>query len=308
MQWGQIKTVFIICFLLLDIYLIVLFLEKEQSEDYSTNELTDLSIEEQLKLEEIGIDNLPEEQPDEERINVQQKQFTDEEKDSLNSFGNQVSEVVDNSFILSLFEEPISIPDEATNEEINQVVKGNIIFAGEFDFEYRNDEANVLVFFQEKNGRTVYFNHSGLLLVLLNENNEMTGYVQTVLGDPEKSSDKSELIKPITAVGTLLDNYRLFSGDEVTDMEIGYHTFFPLENGVQVFVPTWKVEVNEEHNHFINALEKKIFPTDELTFIEEAIDRSLERARSIGDNLEFRENMVSILLEKYEVLNRSEEQ
>ncbi|MFD2045664.1 two-component system regulatory protein YycI [Ornithinibacillus salinisoli] len=308
MQWGQIKTLFILCFLLLDIYLLVLFLEKEQEADRPFLNNPDLSIEETLEQEKIGIpDELPEELPDEAFIQANQKHFTDEELDRITSLENQKVTNVNKNMIVSIFEEPITLPEKSSEEAIEQLVKSNILFPEEFSFEYWDTDTNILVFFQRKNERAIYFNQNALLLVYLNDDNEFVAYTQSMLGEPESNNDKKSLISPILAIDTLYEENQLFSGQAVTDMDIGYYTMFPLDNGTQVFVPTWKLTVDEERDLFVNATERLVYPNNE-GFIEEAINRNLERVRLIKDQPDLKEEMVNILLEKYEVINRSEEE
>ncbi|MUK88165.1 hypothetical protein GMD78_07125 [Ornithinibacillus sp. L9] len=310
MQWGQIKTLFILCFLLLDIYLLFLFIEKEKVDNLSTLDSPELSIEETLESENITIsDDLPEDQPDEAYLSVRQKQFSDEETEMLMDLDNQVSEIISRNFIVSQFEDPIPIPEDSTNEEVSQIVQSNVLFAGEYAFESWNKELNIITFFQKKNDRTIYFNQNGLLLVYLNDDNEMIAYSQSLLDEQESNNEKRSLIEPLYAIGALYNDNLLYPGEEVTEVEIGYHTMLPLDNGIQVFVPTWKVTVNENRNHYVNASESIIFSNNEDEFIEEAINRSLEKVRTIEGKTELKESMVRILLEKYEEINnRSEEE
>ena len=79
MQWGQIKTLLILSFLILDIYLFAQVLEKKEQADLTILEQEPSTIEEQLSAESITIEELPEEIEEETYISVHQKLFTDEE-------------------------------------------------------------------------------------------------------------------------------------------------------------------------------------------------------------------------------------
>src|SRR5699024_3258245 len=69
----------------------------------------------------------------------------------------------------------------------------------------------------------------------------------------------------------------LSSGDNITRVNIGFHTRVPFESGVQVFAPIWKVDVNDEKNYFVNAIEGFIFSTEEQEFLEDVIESSIEK-------------------------------
>lgn len=308
MQWGQIKTLFILCFLLLDIYLLFLVLQKEGTEDFAQEQRDEEKQEhgQILQSENIKIpDNLPEKLPDEAYVTIKQKNFDKKEVSLIKSMANQEVEVVNNSFILSKLEDEIPIPENATSEAIAQLVSSTVYLGKDFKFQYWDEERNILVFSQTKNNRPVYYNQNGMLLVFLNDENEIIGYVQSLLGEPEKvqEEEKKPLILPITAIHRLYEANIILPSDEVNDAEIVYHSRFPLESGLQVLVPTWKITVNENREHLVNAIETIIISVSD-DFIENVLDLSIENTRAIKGNEDFKESMLEILTSKLN--NRSE--
>ncbi|MDY0404145.1 hypothetical protein P5G51_000840 [Virgibacillus sp. 179-BFC.A HS] len=103
MQWSQIKTLFIICFLVLDVYLIFQFLEKREAADLSLFEPENATIEEKLEDENITIKQMPEAQPDETFLSVKQKIFSKSEQKQINKLSNQNVSIVDDKYIISQF-------------------------------------------------------------------------------------------------------------------------------------------------------------------------------------------------------------
>lgn len=302
MQWGQIKTLFILSFLILDIYLFVQFLDKQDQEDVGVLEHDYSTIEQRLEDEDITIPSLPEEEANEPFISVSQKIFTDDEIRLLNNYPNQEVAFV-NNVVISVFKKPVKIPENETDEGIESIVKGSIIFPDEYKFWDWNKEMNVLILFQEKIGRPVYFNQNGVILVFLNDDNEMVFYTQTVLGDAKEREDKKKLITPIKAIETLYNANELSSGDKVTEIDIGFHTRVPLANGVQVFVPAWKVSVNDNKNYFVNAIEGWIFSSNEVNFLTESIKHDIERVQSMTDNEHFKLRVLSLLKDRLDSVN-----
>src|SRR5690625_2952033 len=101
MQWSQIKTLFILSFLILDIYLIVQFIDKQDQENMGILEQEESTIEQRLEDENITIPDLPEEEENESFITVRPKIFTEEEMEIIGRLSNQKTAIV-NNFIVSI--------------------------------------------------------------------------------------------------------------------------------------------------------------------------------------------------------------
>lgn len=279
MQWGQIKTLFIICFLILDLFLLKQFLEKRDQTQLDI--ISESTLEEQLQADEINIDNLPKEAVKKSYISARRHNFTDDDKERLKTqLNNQEYAIFNGDILLSEFKKPVPLNLKGSKEEIVKTVKDRIMFSEKYQYWGMSEELNTLLFFQKYQGQPIYFNQSGLLIVLLSEKNEMIQYAQTLLDDIKPQGEKQELIKPIQAVETLYNRNQLYSGDKVSKVEVGYHTLVPLSNGVQVFAPTWKFTVNKERKYFVNAIEGQIIKTDGKSFIKQTIQQLIEQIES----------------------------
>lgn len=306
MQWGQIKTLFILSFLILNVYLFIQFLEKQKEADLGILESEESTIEEQLENENISIKSLPDELAKEPFISVRQKKFTEDEQKELDGFSDQKTVVIDQNVIVSLFNKPVPISKDESAETIESFVKESFIYPEAYEFWDWNKDLNILIFFQKENERPIYYNQNGMILIFLNEDDEMVFYTQTMLDDAESRQDKSSLIKPITAVEKLFNENELQYGDKVTTVNIGFHTRTPLTNGVQVFVPAWKVTVNDERDYFVNAIEGWVFSGDEIKFLEESIQLDIERIESISRPKSIKEKILELLNEKLATISRGE--
>lgn len=308
MQWGQIKTLFILCFLILNIYLLYLVIDKQKEADIGVIEREDATIEERLESEDISYDNLPELEEDKEPfLYVEQKTFSKDDKRALGKMNNQASVVLDDNYIISAFEDPIKIPDDATGETVSSLFESEIIYADNYRFWNWNEDLNVLVFFQEKNERPIYFNMNGLVLVLLNDDNEAVGYIQTMLGESEEGEEEKSLIQPIKVIESLYLSNQLNGGESVSDMRIGYHTRVPLADGMQVFVPTWKVKINDERDYYINAIEGFTFSGNDSEFLNETIETFYNYIRSTSsDHKDIKEVIMKELSDRQDEENGSE--
>lgn len=301
MRWSQIKTIFILCFIALNIYLMIQYVEKREKIGANVLEREESTIEDQLEADNIKYGELPEVDLEESFISVEQKQFTKEELAELVQLKNQrTSTIINQRLIISQYDKPIAIEEDQTDAEIYDLIKESFLYSDEYLFWNWNKEMNVLMFFQKELERPIYFNNSGLVLVFLDENDETLFYIQTMLGEVESRRDQQSLIRPIDAIETLYNNHELFQDDEITKVEIGFHTRVPLDDGIQVFVPTWKITVNHERRYFVNALEGFVFASNERVFIEEVIETIKERVEILEKDEILKENILSFLRGKLE--------
>lgn len=296
MQWSQIKTIFIIFFLALNVYLIIQYIEKQGQTGANVLHREESTIEDQLATDNITYGKLPDEDLEESFISVEQKTFTDEEIVQLNQLKNQrTTTIINKRLIISQYDKPIAISQNQSTKEIEELTKDTFIYPDEYSFWNWNKDLNVLIFFQNKQDRPVYYNNNGIVLLFLDDNDETLFYVQTMLGDAESRRDRQSLIQPMEAIETLYNNNELYPNDEISKVEIGFHTRVPLDDGIQVFVPTWKITVNDERRYFVNAMEGFIFSSNETAFIEEAIETIIDRVDLLEDDEILKENILSFL-------------
>lgn len=280
MQWDQIKNLLIVSFLILDVYLFVQFLDKKEQADIGILEQHTSSIEEQLKDDRITYEPLPVEEYEETFISVKQHEFTEADLKAQGKGKKQKTNIVDNKLIVSKVDEEISFSESATKKQIMNTFSDLVYFAEEYTFWNWNTEKNVLIFFQNKFDRPVYYNQGGVVLLFLNEDNEVDYYLQSMLGDAESLAEKRELMSSMQAIETLYRADELPYESHIDNVNIGFHTRVPFESDVQVFAPIWKVQVNGEKDYFINAIEGFIFSTDENEFLEEVISLARDDIRS----------------------------
>src|SRR5699024_5752535 len=123
MQWSQIKTLFILCFLILDVYLIIQFFDKQEKNDLDVMEEQAASIEQQLKLEDIKLHELPNERMEQSYISVKQKDLSNLDLQEIPGSDNQRMVVAKNKLLVSKFEDPIPVKK---SDDVKEVVKENV--------------------------------------------------------------------------------------------------------------------------------------------------------------------------------------
>ncbi|KKE78292.1 hypothetical protein DTX80_11940 [Bacilli bacterium] len=310
MQWGHIKTLFILSFLILNIYLVFQFVHKQQDADLGIIFSQETTIEDQLEADNISLPELDTNVKEETYILTSERVFDEKELEKIQNKDGQQTAVINGNSIISQLDDPIPIPKNATKQEISDLVKGQIFFPDEFVYWDWYKDLNVLIFFQQIEGRTVYYNEHGpgLLLVYLNDKNEITHYTETLLSKTDaQGSGSKPLIQQMQAIEALYNSNDLHPNDKVTKIELGYYSRL-IEEGEQVFAPTWNVTVNGgERNYFINAIEGFTFSSIDKTFLNTMIEDNIYKIHSLDDKDEKKfEPFLDLLNKKQQFKNRSE--
>lgn len=304
-QWSQIKTLFILCFLALNVYL--LFQLYEQQEKHGIiDEPVESTFEEQLEQDKIRIPesiiNAGEKR--ESFMTVEQKRFDTKELREFDLLKNQDLSIINETLIVSVLKESLKIPDNASAEYIHEFMKRITPFHDEYALWRWDKELNMIIFFQQKKNQPIYYNGNGLLLLYLNDENEIIFYSQRMLGEEETNQEAQKLISPLRAIETIYNSGQLIFGDEIVKAEVGYHTRIHSADRVQVFVPTWKVVVNDEKYYFVNAIEGYVFSSNEHEFLSEILNEDFKNIQSsLGDSYKHKNLIENIYREKIDLVN-----
>ncbi|WP_173918136.1 two-component system regulatory protein YycI [Halobacillus sp. Marseille-Q1614] len=268
MQWGQIKTLFIISFLILDLFLLQQFLTKqEKAEDVGT--IQDSTLVESYRDEDITIaDDVPDETPEVASLTASPGKFSDARLEQIRKINDQDIRVYGGELLVSTLDDPVSVDVD----NVSEVVSDHVPFSSQYSYWGWNQDRDKILFFQTSNSNTIYYNSAGVLIIDV-ANGEMTGYKATILepGESEENIEE-ELLSPTDVIQILFGDGMITSGDEVTSMTMGYHSAANLDP-LQVFAPTWKVTVNGQEDHFVNALavEGQILSIEEERFIRDTM-------------------------------------
>ncbi|MFC4321721.1 two-component system regulatory protein YycI [Litchfieldia salsa] len=254
MDWSKTKTIFIITFLILDLFLALQFIEKRNRSELDV--LSEASIEEQLETEEITYDELPKQPKEGTYISGKPKFFSSE--DVLKMKGQEVN--IDSPAILqSKLNEPIKLTGSNVTAKLQQFLKDYVLNGDSYTLWEVDQETGSIIFFQQYQNKVFYnetSNISGLLIAYVNDKNEIISYRQTMLMDFEEY-DKKEILPAIKALENLFKNGHLKSGSEVTNIKLGYYPLVQLSES-QILAPTWHIVVDDKIDYYVNAFEGQI--------------------------------------------------
>jgi len=254
MDWSRIKTIFILTFLVLNIYLVYQFMNTRDAAQYEI--IKEASLEEKLKNDSIRYPELPETKK-ERYISVRTKVFKNEELDKTKG---QVIDLGDGTSIEAKLAKPIKLSSKFEPAELSGFIKSNIFSGEQYKFWKKDDETKTITYYQQYDNKTFYYNSNARLTLYVNENNEVVSYRQTYLEViDEQLSDEEELLTPLRAMETLYKKGLLKPKSEITKVELGYSTLVSL-TASHVVTPTWRLVLDGKENLFVHAFEGRVIP------------------------------------------------
>lgn len=258
MDWNKTKTIFIIVFSILNVFLYSLYLNR-YNEQLEVEALGETSIEERLHADNIRIESPPEETIKESYVSGKTRVYSAEEMKPLD---NQTFEIIDRSQLVSTFKEPVALGNLEDPASLTSFVRTHILDGTAYELFEIDEESNKAIFFQTINDRQIFFNQNAKLIVYWNDENQVVRYEQTALEELEDDFEQAENLLPDERVVEVLYKRNLLQPNStITSITLGYSTLVQLTE-TQVFAPTWRVRVvlldGTEEDYYINAVEGKI--------------------------------------------------
>nr|WP_249308513.1 two-component system regulatory protein YycI [Lederbergia citrea] len=262
-DWSRIKTIFIIAFLILDLFLLSQLLTKHRSYQFEVK--SDTSFEENLKTDGIEYKELPKDFASDHYLSANTKVFSEEEIKEVNSLKNQRLFSEDGTILQAELTKPISMMDKDDFSDLDEFVKANVLYGEKYGFWSFDKEEGTITYYQNYHDQPLFMNRSAHLVFFLNDANEIQSYEQTMLDTVEPISDKEEVYPAIRALEALYRKGVLKPNSKVIKSELGYYTLVNME-ATQVLTPTWRFLVEREgqqENLLVNAFEGQIIQANQ---------------------------------------------
>ena len=257
MDWSKIKNIFIISFLILDLYLIYELVQVIDSNQVDVKAEIESSIETKLKAEGIEYGPLPESIVEDFTLKAKPKIFTREDTQK-SELSNQIFKININTELVSFLKEPLPITENFGPTELNKFIKENILYGDQYRFWKKSSDGLSIVYTQQYKDKPLFENDKARLVFHVNGENEIYSYTQTYLEDIQELSNLEKIIQPIKAIEVLYDKKELPSNSKITDPEIGYYTFTDLSDSTQVLYPAWSFTVEGKGKLYVSAFEGEI--------------------------------------------------
>ncbi|PSL40023.1 regulatory protein YycI of two-component signal transduction system YycFG [Planomicrobium soli] len=259
MDWSKTKTIFIIVFSIMNVFLYSLYLDRyTEYEKVEVLGSDSSSIEEKLKEDNISYGNLPMKVDPEPYVNAQIHMF----KNSEIPYGNQQGRLEKNNLLHVNFRKPMPLEGEVSKETLSAFVEENVYQGQEYVFWKINSKENKAIFFQKVNGKTLYYSDNGRVTIYWNKAGQVTGFEQTVYEKVELGEQPKDLISPIQAIYTLYTRGVLPANSTIDTAEVGYSVYVQVSENARMFLPTWRISATladgTKEEYFINAVNNGI--------------------------------------------------
>ncbi|HWL12963.1 MAG TPA: two-component system regulatory protein YycI [Ureibacillus sp.] len=278
MDWSKSKSIFIVVFLILDVFLYSLYLNRHTEAQQVEKELLgNQNIEARLKADNITYEALPTNIEKASYISGKVKNF---EGVDLKLENSQNIAVDKNKLVVTL-RNPVEIKNIEEASSYNDFLKLNVIEGASYTLWEIDKLGKKATFFQTVNTRTLYYILNGLVTVYWNDKNEIVKYEQTLLEDIEAYEEEKALTTPLKAIQTLYNKGLILPNSAITKINLGYSTLVQFTE-TQVFVPTWEIRVKSENEieeeFFVNAVQGGVLDlTLDATMVEE-VEEAVEDA------------------------------
>ena len=257
MDWSKSKSIFIVVFLILNIFLYTQYVDV-YTESQKVEVLSEKTTEAMLKDDNISYITLQDTVEKVSYLSGKMRNFEENEL-PLNNFTD--IKVVEDYIVNATFKEPIPLKDSINATGLQEFANTYVYEGNKYLLWEIFEDQNYALFFQKINDRTLYYNSSGYLKVYWNDNNEIFAYEQTMLEKIEQLKQKNSTIPQIQVLQALYNRNLLKPDSQVIDMNLGYSALVQLTQ-TQVFAPTWEVRVRnaegDVEEYFVNAFEGKI--------------------------------------------------
>ncbi|MCZ8538377.1 two-component system regulatory protein YycI [Paenisporosarcina quisquiliarum] len=258
LDWNKTKTIFIIVFSILNVFLYSLYVDRYK-EAQKVEILGETTIEERLQADNIRYESAPENTLKESYVSGNVRVYSPEE---LKPVENQKYEIFNRTELVATLEKPVALVNLDDSTTFKDFVNKHVFEGMSYELFDVDLEGKKAVFFQTINDRQIYFNQNALLTIYWNEDNEVFKYEQTAFEELDDDFEQTENLLPDErAVEVLYQRNLLKPNSTITKISLGYSTLVQLTE-TQVFAPTWRVRVELQdgtiEDYFVNAVEGKI--------------------------------------------------
>lgn len=260
LDWSRTKTIFIIVFSILNIFLYSLYVNRQMGVG-NMQVLGKTSVEETMQLENIKYEPIPFTKKEVSYLSANIATFSDDELNQLKKSNDQSPLLITKSHLVSHMKSSVMVKSGKNNYNFEEFLDKHVLQGADYMLWEIKEEEQQAVFFQRVKNETIFYSPNALLTIHWNSDGEVTHYEQRLLDDFVSFNHKKDLLSQDDAVATLVTRGYLKPDSTVTHVKSGYSTLAQLAEN-QVFAPTWNIQVKLKdgtvENYFVNAIEGKV--------------------------------------------------
>ncbi|PTF07924.1 hypothetical protein BUY41_06610 [Staphylococcus cohnii] len=251
MNWKHTKTLFIFVFILVNISLIIIYIDK-----VNKSHINDSAEENAVNFKQEKIE-IPENLPSVKNIEMQLLTARFNDFSSYAKARSSISSEADGQKIKGEINDPIDVSNDQYTD-LKSYVKDKI-FKGQ-NYEMSKIDDKHVTFEQTYNDFPIMNNSKAQLKFNINDDGKASSYRQTAMKSIEPSeganNDKKQVNTARSSIEALYYNRYLKRNDEVTNVRLGYYTVVKEPN-VQVLEANWEIKVkhkDESKTYYVEAI------------------------------------------------------
>ena len=248
MDFRKVENIFLITFLLLNIYLLISYLNRTDIQQASTAPGQVNLIRE---MEQLGIDlpNLTENQPEVYYIQADTHELLEENANQLENQAGSIDQ--DGTLYTSILSSPIEIEGNLeegfTAEDFDMldafINSDAVLFGEEYEFLRFDRDQNRFIYAQEVEDMPIADGTSQISL-FYGSDGEIISYQQTYAGPTTTQGSPQAVLSNRRAVEILFENNEISSNSTVSQPILSYHRTLHLED-LSMYGPVWYVPVSD---------------------------------------------------------------
>lgn len=244
MDFRRVETIFLIAFLLVDIFLLVTFFNRSDMNYASTGNET-VNLIREMESQGIELPELMEEEIELPYVQADEHNLLEENADQLSDQTGTVNQ--DGSLYSSILSNPITLSGEEqlTAEDRTRldafINSEQVLFGNEYTFFQHQPASQQIIYAQSVNGVPIADGTSSITLHL-DSSGQVISYEQTYAGPVSEQGSDLDLISDKTAVELLFQNNEIPAGATVSRPVLTYYRTLALED-LSMYAPVWYVRI-----------------------------------------------------------------
>ena len=247
-DFRRIKIIFILTFAALNIYLLSVLLEKNETTLSFGSESNTLNIEEAMKADDISFPTLSTNQEKIPLLKTDKSRILESDQSKLE---NQTT-VFEDGVLFSTLSEPIPLEIDAEELAIvdrtpitDFILQGNVLNGAEYSFLTYLPLRRQLVYAQVANNIPIG-DSTGSITFNLDPDYEVISYEQTFAGEAEVQGNSRTVISQKRAVEALYLNNQIPANSTVRAVQLTYYRTLSLSD-MDIYSPMWYIEIEIEN-------------------------------------------------------------
>ena len=247
-DFRRIKIIFILTFAALNIYLLSVLLEKNETTLSFGSESNTLNIEEAMKADDISFPTLSTNQEKIPLLKTDKSRILESDQSKLE---NQTT-VFEDGVLFSTLSETIPLEVDDQNLTIvdrtpitDFILQGNVLHGTEYSFLTYLPLRRQLVYAQVANNIPIG-DSTGSITFNLDPDYEVISYEQTFAGEAEVQGNSRTVISQKRAVEALYLNNQIPANSTVRAVQLTYYRTLSLSD-MDIYSPMWYIEIEIEN-------------------------------------------------------------